>query len=152
MRVIALACACTLLLAGQVSSAIAAQPGVHIDPGSPAGKQYAIPIVSARGEAGGQTGSQSPPAFGVGITPPSGGQTKAITGGRTLGPATTRKDRRRPKTNTGSTTSNSGSLPAPAAVQTSAAGGSGWLALTIGGMLVLILGGAGGMLLRRRLS
>ena len=74
MRVLAATLAATVVLVGgQASAAFAAQPGVHVDPGSPAGKQYAIPISSARSETAGQTGSNvgdNPPAFGVGITPP----------------------------------------------------------------------------------
>src|SRR5207344_331323 len=35
------------------------QPGVHVDPGSPAGKEYQIPVVGARSEGagGGSAGS-----------------------------------------------------------------------------------------------
>ncbi len=46
-------------------------PGVHVDPGSPAGKEYQIPVASARGLAAGPKGSNSganPPLFGVGVT------------------------------------------------------------------------------------
>src|SRR3954469_21205866 len=57
------------------------EPGVHADPGSPAGKEYVIPLEGARREAsggGGSAGSQSggggggsaaspAPLFGAGI-------------------------------------------------------------------------------------
>ena len=47
-------------------------PGVTYDPGSPAGKEYAIPLVEGRSDAAGTTnqrqGANIP--FGVGITAP----------------------------------------------------------------------------------
>ena len=49
-------------------------PGVHFDSGSPAGKEYAIPLAEGRSDAAGTTnqrnGGEIP--FGVGITPPGG--------------------------------------------------------------------------------
>src|SRR4051812_2484046 len=58
-------------------SAVAAQPGVTYDPRSPAGKEYALPLDSARGvgtgsNAGtspGRPRAEAPPVFGAGITP-----------------------------------------------------------------------------------
>ena len=68
-----------LTLLGVPASAGAAEPGVHVDPGSPAGKEYAIPIERARREASGGTkidsGAPSTqavgqvPLFGQGIKP-----------------------------------------------------------------------------------
>ncbi len=51
------------------------EPGVHTDPGSPAGKEYVIPLAGARREAagggnssgGGGGGANSGPLFGAGI-------------------------------------------------------------------------------------
>src|ERR1700761_8477411 len=59
--------------------------GVHVDPGSPAGKQYAIPIPSARSETSGQSGSSgsgssNPPLFGVGVTPGAAGVAATVGG------------------------------------------------------------------------
>jgi len=59
--------------------ATAAEPGVHVDPGSPAGKEYAIPLDQARNDAtpsgGGHSGARgsSPGSalFGQGIRPPA---------------------------------------------------------------------------------
>jgi hypothetical protein len=45
--------------------------GVHLDPGSPAAKQYSIPLSNARGSGGGGGGSSSS-LFGSGITSSSG--------------------------------------------------------------------------------
>ena len=57
-------------------SAAAAEidPGVHYDPGSPAGKEYAIPLVEGRSEGAGTTDQQKGAniPFGVGIKPPGG--------------------------------------------------------------------------------
>lgn len=69
-------------------SAPAQTPGVHVDPGSPAQKEYAIPLDQARGNAatpGGKTAASAnrgaPALFGVGITPASRrGRTAASTG------------------------------------------------------------------------
>lgn len=59
-------------------------PGVHVDPGSPAAKEYAIPLGQAR--AGGSAGGSSTP-FGTGITPAAGsGTTAAPRGGITQTP------------------------------------------------------------------
>lgn len=55
-------------------SAVAATvaPGVHVDPGSPVAKEYAIPLAQARGAAGGGGAEGGGPAsghlFGSGIT------------------------------------------------------------------------------------
>src|SRR5262245_48305907 len=77
---VSLVCACAaaaLALPGTASAQI--DPGVHIDPGtnydpgSPAGKEYAIPLVEGRSDGAGTTdqrkGGNIP--FGLGITPPA---------------------------------------------------------------------------------
>ena len=61
-----------LLVGGGVATA--QDDGVHVDPNSPAGKEYALPLDSARRDAGGGatsgggTSSYSAPLFGVGIS------------------------------------------------------------------------------------
>jgi hypothetical protein len=53
----------------------AADPGVTFDPGKPAGKEYALPIVSGRADGAGtenQRAAADTP-FGVGIRPPGSG-------------------------------------------------------------------------------
>jgi hypothetical protein len=78
---VSLACLCAataLAVPGAASAQI--DPGVHIDPGSnydpgsPAGKEYAIPLVEGRSDAAGTTnqraGANIP--FGLGIKPPGG--------------------------------------------------------------------------------
>lgn len=69
------ACAgAALALPGAASAQI--DPGVNYDPGSPAGKEYAIPLVEGRSEAAGTTDQQEGAniPFGVGIGPPGGGR------------------------------------------------------------------------------
>ena len=71
-------------------AAYAIDPGVNYDPGSPAGKEYAIPLVEGRSDAAGTTnqraGANIP--FGIGIKPPGGkgggkhGPRKGTAGGR----------------------------------------------------------------------
>jgi hypothetical protein len=50
-------------------------PGINYDPGSPAGKEYAIPLVEGRAEGAGTTNQRRAAniPFGVGINPPGGG-------------------------------------------------------------------------------
>src|SRR5829696_10368467 len=69
---VSLLCACAvagLALPGAASAQI--DPGVNYDPGSPAGKEYAIPLVEGRSDGAGTTdwqqGANVP--FGVGIEP-----------------------------------------------------------------------------------
>jgi hypothetical protein len=60
-------------------------PGVNYDPGSPAGKEYAIPLVEGRSDAAGTTNQRSGAnvPFGVGITPRgSKGRAKGGSDGR----------------------------------------------------------------------
>jgi hypothetical protein len=65
---VVLAAALVLGLAGTAS---AAEPGVHVDPGSPAGKEYAIPLDQARHDAGLPPGGGN--TGGGGGSPGSGG-------------------------------------------------------------------------------
>ena len=62
------------ILAVLPAASFALEPGVHADPGSPAEKQYVLPLNQARG-TGGETSSHSssPRLFGAGIKPPGGG-------------------------------------------------------------------------------
>jgi hypothetical protein len=56
-------------------AALAQDPGVHFDSGSPAGKEYAIPLAEGRAEGAGTTNQRAAAdtPFGVGITPSGGG-------------------------------------------------------------------------------
>ncbi len=48
-------------------AALAQTPGLHVDPNSPSGKEYAVPLDHARSNAGGGGSSPSQPS-GVGRT------------------------------------------------------------------------------------
>src|SRR5438445_13113075 len=70
--------ALVVLAAGSSSASARAaadlEPGVHVDPGSPAAKQYALPLGQARrtGAAASTRGGYSAALFGAGIKPPAG--------------------------------------------------------------------------------
>jgi hypothetical protein len=127
-------------------SGAAAQGGVHVDPNTPAGKEYAIPLDSARREAAGKdngtavaprntapsTGNETP-LFGAGITPnrPRRSAPRAGAG------ASARAKRRH-------------STAAGARVSAAGSGGSNGTAATVGvALAVLALGGAFGYAFRR---
>ena len=135
----------TLVGPGPASAAHA--PGVHIDPGSPAGREYAIPLGQARstGAPARATRADSAQLFGVGISPSKPGPTPD--------PAPAAAIRSAHRT-----------APPPAAVKPEAVaitpvrklldGGGGqssgaWWMLAAGA-LVLVLGGLGGAVLARR--
>lgn len=67
--------ALALALALPATAGAASDPGINYDPGSPAGKEYAIPLVQGRADGAGTQNQQAAAntAFGVGITPPGGG-------------------------------------------------------------------------------
>ena len=140
-----------------VSSAL--EPGVHADPGSPAAKEYALPLTQAR-----QTGSpHGGGLFGAGI-----GRKPSGPGGSPGGPASTAHRAHGRFDGRGSSTASGGSRLAgrpsaseaadgslPAAVQSAAharasSGAGSLLALLGGGVAVLALGALGGTVLRGR--
>ncbi|MHB8658448.1 MAG: hypothetical protein ACYC91_10925 [Solirubrobacteraceae bacterium] len=118
-----------------VASATAAQsalaPGVHIDPGSPAGKQYAIPVASARSETAGFSGPRaggSPPLFGVGITKSVTATATAVSSGQPVassGTATGALPSRGSGSPLGSTSKSVGSRAGQSGAGRSGAGRSG---------------------------
>jgi hypothetical protein len=82
------------------ASAQVVDPGVHFDSGSPAGKEYAIPLAEGRSDAAGTTNQRNGGAipFGVGIKPPGGkggggnGKKPAHGGGGANGSGSARQD------------------------------------------------------------
>jgi hypothetical protein len=147
MRSRLLAVAAAVLGAGATLAAPAAalEPGVHIDPGSPAAKEYALPLSQARQTGGGSTspGASEIP-FGVGIKPPnSGGSGKS-------GPGPARPS------HSGAASSAQSVSAAPispavrraVAAANSAGGGASLPALIGGGVAILVLGAFGGTVLR----
>jgi hypothetical protein len=145
LAVLALSC---LTVSAQAATGL--EPGVHVDPGSPAAKEYALPINQARqtGAAPGQASSGSAALFGAGIKPPgSGGSGQGGSrGGRP--PSSARHD-------ASGTASSSPGAPLPAIVrqasraQNASSGSGSMLALLGGGAAILILGAFGGTIMRR---
>jgi hypothetical protein len=150
----ALAVLAMCLLAPPAVAASGLEPGVHVDPGSPAEKEYVLPLNQARQTgAGRSSGGHSTTLFGTGITPPRGG------GGASAGAGAS------PTSTTGARTRAAGHraaarngasvpTPLPSVVvrtthsQASSAGSSSWLVLLGGGLAILLLGGFGGTVLR----
>jgi hypothetical protein len=123
------------------------EPGVHVDPGSPAAKEYALPLNQARrtGAAPGSSETAAGALFGAGIKPPGGGtggpsRTHSAHGGASSQAAP------------GDASSSSPQLSAAVLRAANGAGGGGGdgslLALIGGGVAILILGGFGGTVLR----
>lgn len=160
--------ACTLCCAlASAQAASALEPGVHVDPGSPAAKEYALPLDQAR-----QTGSESSSQpssegglFGAGIKPPgSGGSSRGgggpggTGGGGTGGSATgghgaNGTGHAATPAQGATATSPSQAQLAQAALRAAREQGSGGgngsiLALVGGGVAILVLGGFGGTVLR----
>ena len=72
---VSLLCACAgAALALPVAASAQIEPGVNYDAGSPAGKEYAIPLVEGRSDGAGTTDQQEGAniPFGVGIGPGGG--------------------------------------------------------------------------------
>jgi hypothetical protein len=130
--------------------ASAQERGVFVDPDSPAGKEYAIPLEQARGEAAGDSsgregggvanGSSAQPLFGVGIERPDGGAR-----GQDAGAAETDRsggaNQRREGQDGGSGTSPGKVAPnarSTAAIEAAASGGSD--ALLTAGIAGAVLG------------
>lgn len=83
-RCVATALPLLTALALPLSAAAQIDPGVNFDSGSPAGKEYAIPIALGRAEGAGtedQRAAANTP-FGVGIKPPGAGQGKNAGSGK----------------------------------------------------------------------
>lgn len=156
----------TLTLALPAPLAVAQEEGVTVDPGSPAGKEYALPIDQARrdaadgGDRGGgggvAAGRRPAPAFGEGVRPDRG---SGSAGGRESSPPS------RPGAESLSRSTSSAATTATSAqrarerdridralVTASVAGGAsqGSLVLLIGGVVVMVVGVAAGFTLRRR--
>jgi hypothetical protein len=84
-------------------AAFAQEPGVFVDPDSPAGKEYALPLEQARREAAGDAtppgrgvpGGRGEPLFGVGIERASGaGRGQGAGGSESAGGSASQRDRR----------------------------------------------------------
>jgi hypothetical protein len=145
-------------LAPQVAAGL--EPGVHIDPGSPAAKEYALPLNQARGTGAGPTPSgSSETSFGAGIKPPGsrGGGGSAPGSGGAGGSGSAGHDGRSPGRGSSESRSHGAvgtAATLPPAVQRavespdSSGGGGSLPALIGGGVAILVLGAFGGTVLR----
>ncbi len=129
---------CLAVLAVAPAPAGAVEPGVHVDPGSPAGKEYALPLEQARRDAsGGRSGDLSSSDSGQG-----GGSKLFGEGIKRKGAGGTRSARDRAKRKAGT----QARLGVPASVSP---GGSGTLTDVGIALAVLVAAGAAGFGLRR---
>jgi hypothetical protein len=155
------------VVAGACPAGASAQaPGVHVDPESPTGREYDIPIERARreaaptpGTAAGGSRSTGAPLFGEGIGDPSGSTGASAAGAQDLAAGSASSSRssaaaasRRPPA---PATSRRRAVPpvVAAAIRQPGAppGGAGTsLAIWGAGALVIGFGVLAGMLLRRR--
>lgn len=120
--------------------ASALEPGVHVDPGSPAAKEYVLPLNQARA-TGGDRGSRSSSEgslFGAGIKPPS-------SGGSSGGSARAA----RPPVTGSAGPHVLGRLTLHEVGNDSSGGNGSTLALIGGAVAIVVLGGFGGTVLRR---
>jgi hypothetical protein len=164
---VTLICAvCTLVLPA-AAWASKSSP-VHVDPSSPVAKEYALPLATARGAPpeSGQSGS----LFGSGIKHSAASPTPTTTPApapvqtQTTPPVTTTTQAPRPPSQGSHVTSvtlptlteppatpPANASAAPAAYKVLRPGsGSGVLWMVLAGILVVVLGSAGGVALRRR--
>jgi hypothetical protein len=126
------------------------EPGVHIDPGSPAAKQYVLPLAQARetGRGSGESAS-SPRLFGAGIASPRPSRSAATTKGAGADAGGRRK---LAASGSSSSTRRRMTLPDASGLDLAARSDSGHgslLALLGGGIAVLALGGIGAAAVRR---
>jgi hypothetical protein len=133
-------------------------PGVHIDPGSPAAKEYAIPLGVAR-TGSGSGGNGSTQLFGAGITkasspPPGAAPTgHAATTGRAVagrGHHPAAKRRTRSGAVTPASAPGTGVPPPQRVLDTGGGAGSGIAWMLAAAAAVLLLGALGGLALARR--
>jgi hypothetical protein len=133
------------------------EPGVQVDPGSPAEKEYVLPLNQARQTgSGGSKGGGSGGLFGAGVKPPSGGSGGGSAGAGATGGGGRSSSGRSSHGRVRATASAPAqvSAPLPASVlraersQDSSAGSGSWLALLGGGLGVLVLAAFGGTVLR----
>jgi len=144
-------------LALSAPAAVAADDEIFVDPGSPSGKEYALPIDRARKEAARDTkgakdakGQSATPLFGEGVDAAS---TPGASGRRAGGGGKAAADDANPSA-AGTGAGSRETAPKTLKAQAAAPDGGIGVAAIIGGVSVgvLLLGAAIGVLLRRRAS
>jgi hypothetical protein len=158
VRIFRVAITCAIVLGVGAADAAAQGQGVTVDPESPSGKQYAIPLESARRQADpqsvrptGPSGAGSAALFGEGV----------VVAGRIKGQSRDGSGARQPggKAPRGTASNPSPASPRDVPVVVSIAasrpaapdGGIGMPVLVLGlGLLVVLIGAAAGVVIRRR--
>jgi hypothetical protein len=151
-RLASLALVALLGLPGTALAAGSPTNGVHADPGSPAGKEYAIPLSSAGGGSGASSGGS---LFGRGITKASttashtasgatvSGHSSASTKPRRHAKAHHAAVKRGPATQRTAANVKPATIPSPAAsLHPSGNGGLEWMALAAAAVLAVGAAGA----------
>ena len=140
-------------LAVAAPAAVAAEDEIFVDPGSPSAKEYALPIESAREQAasegrGTSAGTKEAPLFGEGVGADGAGGGGSDAGGSGGDGAAAKRDGRTARSQAAE---SDGGTPATARAQAASPdGGMGTIAILGAGAGVLLLGGAIGLVLRRR--
>jgi hypothetical protein len=153
MRTVLLSISGSLTVLALICSTAVAQttaglePGVHADPGSPAAKEYALPLNQAR-QTGGESHSSSPTLFGAGIKPPPSGGTHGPDSGSHASGAAAKSSTLGVSGSSAASASVPPALLRAARTQDSSGGNGSLLALLGGGVAILVLGGFGGTVLR----
>jgi hypothetical protein len=144
--------AAALAFAFAFAPGAAASDDPQVDPGSPAGTEYQLPVDRAREQAGsGSNGgsgkkagsSGASPLFGEGVKPKASGSTKP-SGSDSGSATTTTTPERRPQLGKSTPEIVRSQADAPDG------GGGGLLAIGAGAAGVLLIGGAAGLIWRRR--
>lgn len=141
-------------LAATAGVAPAQEDRVFVDPDSPSGKEYELPIDRAREQAapsrqnqGSEAGAQGTPLFGEGVEPEQG----RAAGATTPGKVGTRDDGGEDAASGApAQRASAGATAARTAQAAAPAGGTGLAAIIGAGAGVLVVGGLLGLLLRRR--
>jgi hypothetical protein len=150
----ALAVLAVSLSAAPAQAATGLEPGVHVDPGSPAAKEYSLPLNQARqtgAVATGNEGSSAGAPFGAGIHPPgSGGSSHPGSGAHNIREPAPRAGSGQPTAGAPATSAAISALALREASARSTSKGDGSLLTLIGGAVaILIVGAFGGTLMRR---
>lgn len=134
-------------LAAGAAPAHAQEPGVVYEPGSPSGKEYAIPLEEARTDAGGAIpGSAETRAFGIGVSRQGRGDRGSAARGD--GPKGSRGGARKGGTQTEGGRAESRGLRERLAAAEAAGAPAFWTLVPL--LLVLLPGLLVGLLLARR--
>jgi hypothetical protein len=123
------------LVLASASPAAAVEPGVHVDPNSPAAKEYAIPLQAARSDSTGGSHSTTASRFGAGIEPgPSGASSGQSGSAGSRGSAKTPDKSKSHKLRLGDETQ-----PGISRAAASAAGDGDSMALKLGGIALAVV-------------